>query len=61
MAERFREAIEKEEFDGIRVTCSGGLASFPNHGTSGSEIFERADRALYEAKKAGKNRIILAS
>ncbi|MBI38660.1 MAG: GGDEF domain-containing protein [Leptospiraceae bacterium] len=61
VAERFREATEKEDFNGVRVTCSGGLASFPEHGSSGSEIFERADRALYEAKKAGKNRIILAS
>ncbi|MEQ8350878.1 MAG: diguanylate cyclase [Leptospiraceae bacterium] len=61
VAERFREAIEREDFEGIQITCSGGLASYPDHGSNGSEIFERADRALYEAKKSGKNCIILAS
>ena len=60
VAERFRAAIEKEDFGGVRITCSGGLAAYPDHGSSGSDIFEQADRALYEAKKAGKNRIVLA-
>lgn len=61
VAERFRQAIEKEDFDGIRVTCSGGLASYPDNGNSGSEVFEQADRALYIAKKEGKNRILVAN
>ncbi|MCB1169170.1 MAG: diguanylate cyclase [Leptospiraceae bacterium] len=60
VAERFRQAIEKEDFDGIRITCSGGLATYPTHGKSGSDVFEQADRALYSAKKEGKNRILLA-
>ena len=60
VADRFRVAVEKEDFDGITVTCSGGLASYPDHGNSGSQIFEGADRALYEAKKTGKNRILVA-
>jgi diguanylate cyclase (GGDEF)-like protein len=41
------------------VTISGGLASFPRDGTTVQQLFERADRALREAKGSGKNRIYL--
>ncbi len=38
------------------VTISIGIAVYPNHGTTYEELFANADAALYEAKKAGKNR-----
>ena len=40
----------------IQVTLSGGLASFAG-ADSAEQVFERADRALYRAKGAGRNRI----
>ena len=40
---------------GSRLSCSVGVALFPDHGTSYSELFQRADQALYMAKDKGKN------
>jgi diguanylate cyclase (GGDEF)-like protein len=41
------------------LTISGGLASFPRDGSTVEELFERADLALLDAKRGGKNRIYL--
>jgi diguanylate cyclase (GGDEF)-like protein len=41
------------------VTCSVGLASW-NFGESATELLRRADRALYAAKAAGRNRLVAA-
>ncbi len=35
----------------IRLGISGGIAIYPNHGRSGSELLRAADAALYDAKK----------
>jgi diguanylate cyclase (GGDEF)-like protein len=43
------------------VTVSIGVASFPTHGQTPEAVIARADAALYEAKKTGRNRIALAS
>lgn len=40
---------------GIPVSASIGIAGYPEHGASYSEILHHADQALYQAKKAGKN------
>ncbi len=64
IAERIRIAIESLTFDGIdsalpelKVTTSVGVAEFvPN--APYEEIVARADGALYEAKNAGRNRVI---
>lgn len=39
------------------ITVSAGVASFPNHGASKNEVMEAADKALYKAKKEGRNRV----
>ena len=44
----------------INVTISMGLAEFDNV-ESGENLFERADKALYEAKKNGRNQVRGAS
>jgi len=41
------------------LTISGALASFPRDGDSVQALFQRADSALLEAKRHGKNRIYL--
>jgi two-component system cell cycle response regulator len=46
--------------EAIRVTCSVGLASHPDHGSTAYALVAAADEALYRAKAAGKNRVELA-
>jgi len=39
------------------IFLSFGVAIFPDHGRSGSNVLTAADAALYRAKKAGRNRV----
>lgn len=64
-AERLRRVIEElciQLGDGreLKVTVSAGLAAFPAHANSEDELVAAADAALYDAKRAGRNRIRLA-
>ena len=65
IAKRFRREIEKTDLtflgpDGRGVlTISGGLASLNRDGSTIEELFSKADQALLEAKRSGKNRIYL--
>lgn len=67
LAESLRLAVETEAFPhGARqplgrVTLSGGIATFPEDSRSGVDLIRCADQALYEAKAAGRNRIVAAS
>ena len=45
----------------VRITISGGIALFPTHGQSTTDLFRAADDALYESKGRGRNRILLAT
>ena len=65
MAERIRSDVEAGAvimIDGkpIRRTVSVGVASYPEDALSPAEIVQRADEALYRAKRAGKNCVIWA-
>lgn len=44
-----------------RVTISLGVASAPEHGTLPQDLMRVADDALYKAKAAGRNQVVLAS
>lgn len=61
ICERLRVAIETSVFQGKEkpayLTISIGLAGFPMHGNTPTELVEAADRALYEAKSSGRNRV----
>lgn len=65
LAERIRHKIEnmRLSFEGqeIRVTVSGGVATFPLDTDIVSEMVECADRALYRAKNQGRNQVVLFS
>ena len=66
LANNLRQTVESTEFripgqeNPLRVTISGGLATFPEDGTSTTELIQSADEALYEAKQTGRNRIVRA-
>jgi len=44
----------------IKLGISGGIALYPTHGRSGSELLRAADAALYEAKKHHRGTFFLA-
>ena len=67
VGERLRKSVEKaviptntenNKVQTIGVTISMGLAEFSTTET-GEELFKRADKALYEAKESGRNRICI--
>ncbi len=43
------------------VTISVGVAVFPEHGTSPRELMAAADAALYQAKRGGRDKVVVAS
>jgi len=47
----------QEKGQSFSITASVGVASFPEDGQFPRQILERADRALYVAKAAGRNRV----
>lgn len=66
VAERIRSAIERARHaapdgDPFRVTASLGVASAGPGARTGAELLQRADEALYRAKEAGRNRVVMAS
>jgi len=69
VAERIRVAIGAQigrtpDGEAVNGTVSVGVAAFPRQGEtpdSEDELFRRADRALYEAKRLGKDRVVIAS
>ena len=42
------------------ISISIGVAALPEQGTTPEELISAADRALYEAKKAGRDRTVCA-
>ena len=60
VGERLRARVAAEEFGGGRVTVSVGAAEYPTHGETPEELIGSADAAMYEAKGAGRDRVVLA-
>jgi diguanylate cyclase (GGDEF)-like protein/PAS domain S-box-containing protein len=44
----------------LSITTSIGIALFPDHADHLEDLIERADEAMYQAKKTGKNRFLVA-
>lgn len=42
------------------TTVSLGVAMFPEHGDTAEEVLRAADDAMYQAKAAGRNRLVVA-
>ena len=59
-AERIRKQVRAELFEGGLVTISIGVAEYPSHGDTAKSVIGQADAALYEAKRAGRDRVMCA-
>ncbi|MFH1782731.1 MAG: sensor domain-containing diguanylate cyclase [Candidatus Omnitrophota bacterium] len=60
LAERLRKTIEKSpSLQGIKVSI--GVSSFPDDAEVKEELILKADKALYKAKKSGKNKVCISN
>jgi len=65
-ADKLREKVSGTDIripghpDPIRLTISGGLAVYPSNGLSTTELLHSADSALYDAKRKGRNKMVIA-
>ena len=61
LAERVREELGKTVFQTelgkLKVACSIGVATYPRDAKTASELFEITDKALYAAKRGGRNMV----
>jgi diguanylate cyclase (GGDEF)-like protein len=60
IAERLRAAVAETFPTGIAVTISVGLSTASGESVVYESLFKSADRALYDAKHAGRNRVVAA-
>ena len=67
IAERLRHAVESQPFvlrqsgTQLSITASLGISSTVYGAPSAEELVRQADRALYEAKHGGRNRVVAAA
>lgn len=61
VAEKIRASVEISRLSVrgqlIPITVSIGIASYPENGDTYTDLLEAADRAMYQAKQQGKNRV----
>jgi diguanylate cyclase (GGDEF)-like protein len=60
IAERIRQSYSVLKKGDIQVSASIGIASYPDDAITKDDLIKKADEALYEAKRSGRNRVVLA-
>jgi diguanylate cyclase (GGDEF)-like protein len=66
VTERMRRSVAAlrlplETGDELRATISAGVAVYPLHGADDRALMRRADAALYDAKKGGRDRVVVVA
>ena len=65
MAERVRRTLQGTRYTGLglppdaNITISVGVATCPRDATSLEGLIQLADEALYEAKRGGRDKVVL--
>ena len=57
IAERLRAAVARSDTGGVSVTMSFGAGAVCGSDVRLAQLYAQADAALYEAKRAGRNRV----
>lgn len=57
VAEKILSSVKSQKIAGRSISLSMGLAEYPRDGKTWQELFNKADIALYRAKRRGKGRI----
>src|SRR5690606_41782512 len=57
LAERLRQRMRDEDFEGGAVTASVGVTQSPSKGFTPESLVAAADEALYRAKREGRDRV----
>jgi diguanylate cyclase (GGDEF)-like protein len=60
VADRVRARLAGDELAGGAITLSFGVAEFPAHGDTAEALIAVADAALYQAKREGRDRVLIA-
>ncbi len=65
IAERIRSSVEKHAFSisngkAVSITVSIGIATYPDTTINFNDLIKESDKALYEAKQAGRNKVVFA-
>ena len=62
VTERIRKVVESQmRAKGWHLTLSAGVATWPDGVTTKEDLIQAADAALYNAKRAGRNRVCLSA
>lgn len=65
IAEKWRNLFERtgtlSENKNLQATISCGIAEYPSDGLTDAEVISNADKALYIAKRTGRNRVVIWS
>ncbi len=59
LGERIRKSIAGKKILKSSFTISIGIASYPQDSANKKTLIEKADQALYKAKRKGKNKVVL--
>jgi diguanylate cyclase (GGDEF)-like protein len=61
VAERLRKSVESKHIkafdEKVKMTVSVGISTFPQDGENAATLIDKADTALYKAKRKGRNSV----
>jgi len=60
VAERIRARVAEQDLGQGTLTLSIGVAEYPDGGDTPEELIATADAAMYKAKNAGRNQVVVA-